>query len=139
MRLYFTGDIRNADFEIFKSKSYAERDISNDAHGDITNYTVGTEGGKYYIEIPDIAAYDLGTNIYVEFLTHYDGYDGGQPKYGHSTRWLAYGIEVNPLSYAYSVMYHYGSLGKAHSEVYISKALLRYYEDAKAYKEATNQ
>ncbi|MBR6959509.1 MAG: hypothetical protein IKH76_03420, partial [Clostridiales bacterium] len=138
LRLYFHGDITNADFEIFRTKM-SGRSLSDGQTGDITDYVVGQDHGLYYIEIPDIAAYDLGTYIYVEFLTHYNGGSASQPTFNNPKRALAYGIEVNPLSYAYAVMCVHGGSFKGHSDVYISKALLRYYEDAKAYKEATNQ
>ena len=139
LRLYFTNDITNADFEIFRTKNTSVS-LYDGERGDITNYTVGKEHGMYYIEIPDIAAYDLGTKIYVEFLTHLSGWDGSGYTYNYQYRRLAYGIEISPLSYAYTVMdYFRDSMFKTHADVYLSKALLRYSEDAAAYKNATNQ
>jgi len=139
LRLYFTNDITNADFEIFRTKRQSVN-LNDDQHGDITNYTVGQEHGLYYIEIPDIAAYDIGTKIYVEFLSHYSGGTASQPVFNYEYRRLSYGIEISPLSYAYTVMdYFRDSMFKTHADVYLSKALLRYSEDALAYKNATNQ
>ena len=133
LRLYFRQDITNADFEIYRSGDIY-RSVNPGAHGDITNYTVGKDHGLYYIEIPDIAAYDLGKMIYVDFLTYYNGGSASNPTYGSDKRHVAYEIAICPLSYSYNVMYYHQGLFKAFSEDYLSKALLRYYEDAAAYK-----